>query len=473
MSITDITFLFWFLPLALAAYYIARDTAREYVLLAVSLLFYACGSLEYFALFTGSLVVTVALGRCMERAGERTHLRRILLIAGILGSVSILGYYKYADFAVSVWNGVTGAENPLRGAALPLGISFFTFKAISYLADIYRRRVRLTDSPVRDALYLSLFTQIQSGPLSRYGDMSGGGAGSPPGLTGFSQGVWRFMLGFCKKVLLANVLSNITTEVFAADPASVSTAYVWLGSVSYSLQLYFDFSGYSDMAIGLTRMFGYDCPENFDYPYMTESVSRFWRRWHITLGAWFRDYVYIPMGGSRVSSRGRVYLNLLVVWLLTGIWHGADWTFIVWGLGYFVLIALERAADLPGRFRTRIGRGLYRAFTLLFINFQWVIFRAGSLRQAFGLLRRMVVPYHEPLSASRTVFLLGDYGIFLAMAVLFCFPVAARIDEKLAARPAAHKTFRAAAAVLTAVLFIWAVSFVVAGRNNPFAYANF
>ena len=466
MSMTSMLFLFLFLPAALAVYYLTPVRAREAVLLAVSLIFYAFGCLEYIFLFIAAIVITVVLGRLINRAKTKTA-KRTFLILGILLNAGLLIYYKYTDFALTTWGTVTETEIRLKNLALPLGISFFTFKAISYLADVYKGTAKLEKNPLRDALYLSFFPQVQSGPLSRYNDLNT----RDPKL--FAEGVFRFLTGFCKKVLIADVLSKVTVEIFAAPPETASMSFAWLGAVCFSLRLLFDFAGYSDMAIGISNMFGWRCPENFDYPYMTESVSKFWRRWHITLGAWFRDYVYIPLGGSRSKSKSRVYFNLLVVWLLTGIWHGAAWNFVVWGLGYFAAIAFERLTNLPGRLRSKWGRAVYRILTLLFINFQWVLFNAKDLTSGLRYIKQMLIPSPNALADARALFLLKDYWFFILVAVILCFPLIPRLHQKLKSRKTARTVFEAALALVLLAGFAWSVSLVVAGLNNPFAYANF
>ena len=466
MSMTSMLFLFLFLPLSLAVYRLSGDSKKEVVLLAVSLLFYSLCSPEYIVLFLAAIAATVLIGRIMHRAGSRA-VRRCLLVLGTAVNAGLLIYWKYGDFFLSTWNAVTSAGVRLRDSALPLGISFFTFKAISYLADVYRGTAVLAKNPVRDALYLSFFPQVQSGPLSRYSEMDRYDGSL------FSDGVYRFLAGFSKKILIADVLSKVTAEVFAAPAADSSMLYAWLGSVCYSLQLLFDFAGYSDMAIGVSEMFGYRCPENFRYPYMTESVSRFWRRWHISLGQWFRDYIYIPLGGSRCEKKRRVYFNLLVVWVLTGLWHGASWNFVVWGLVYFAAIAFERLTNLPGRLRHRWGKALYRVFTLLLIHFQWVLFRAKDLPSGLEYLRRMVVYVPNRLADTRALFLLKDYWFFILAAVLLCFPVVPWLERKLRGRKVLRAVCGAAAALVLLAAFAWSVSLVVAGLNNPFAYANF
>lgn len=471
MSITSILFLFLFLPLSLSVYYMVSDGARECVLLAFSLLFYLFGAPGYITLFAASVLVTLAIGNILSRT-QRPAGRRMLLCAGIVFNVGLLAYYKYTDFALSTVNRIWGSDIGLRHLLLPLGISFFTFKAISYLADIFSRKIQ-AGNPVHDALYLSFFAQIQSGPLSRRQDMDGVRGSRRERFDLFADGVLRFLVGFNKKVLLADVLAHITSEVFSSPLDRFSVAYAWLGSICYSLQLFFDFAGYSDMAIGLSEMFGYRCAENFRYPYMTQSVSKFWRRWHISLGQWFRDYVYIPLGGSRSGGKYRVYFNLLLVWALTGIWHGAAWNFVAWGLGYFILIAFERATGLPERLRTRAGKLIYRIFTLLFINFQWVVFKSNGLRSALGYLKRMFFCPDNPLADMRTLFLIKDYLAFLLAAVILCFPVVPWVGKRLERHRLAHQIYELVLAAAVASLFLWALSFVVSGQNNPFAYANF
>ena len=476
MSINGILFLFCFLPIALLLYYIADNKIKEYVLLFISLFFYALGSLEYIFLFLCSIIVNIFLGRSIHVSTSK-KMRRLLLVGGIVFNSGILIYYKYSDFIINNINKVTGSNHSFLQLALPLGISFFTFKAISYLTDIYNDKAVLSDNPIHDALYLSFFAQIQSGPLTRYNDMI-----FPTELKGnksartnsFSDGVFRFLIGFNKKVLLANVLSKISTEVFSAPIENCTASYVWLGSICYSLQLFFDFAGYSDMAIGLSEMFGYKCIENFYYPYLTESVSKFWRRWHISLSEWLRDYIYIPLGGSRSTNKLLVYRNLFVVWLLTGIWHGASWNFIFWGLGYFVLISFERITKLPERFKYKISRSIYRVFTLIFINCQWVVFRSPTLKSGLKFIKVMFFGKDNDGTANmRTIFLLKEYSVFILAAVILCFPVVKWIGGKIENKKRMSVVYETFIALAVLGLFICALSFVVANKNNPFAYANF
>lgn len=331
---------------------------------------------------------------------------------------------------------------------------------------MYCGKVVLGKNPVDSALYLSFFAQITSGPICRYNEFYAEN-------TDFARGGYYFVLGFVKKVLLANVLSIITVEVFGMDLSKTTPAFLWLGAICYSLQLYYDFAGYSDMAVGLGEMCGISCCENFNYPYMTASVSEFWRRWHISLGSWFRDYVYIPLGGSRTKSKGRTYLNLFIVWFLTGIWHGANWTFIVWGLLYFIVISFEKIFDLPKKIHSKAGRAAYRACSLVFINLQWVIFNSANLQSGLAYIKGMFVSSGDGLANHRTAILLREYGIFIVAALLFATPIASKLKSWLSENDRRNQVGSIVMAGILCLLFIWAVSFVIAGQNNPFLYGNF
>lgn len=470
MSIDSLVFLFLFLPLALAIYYLGNDKAKEYILLCISLIFYALGSPENIIIFVILIVATVIIGRLMALVYTAKCLKTLLLITGIALNVSVLFFYKYINFAVSILSYVFKIGFSQRTIWLPLGISFFTFKAISYLIDTYNNKAVLDSNPIHDALYLSFFAQVQSGPLSRYSEMKYIQTNFKDD---FSYGIYRFMIGFCKKIIISGSLARVSTEVFAAPFESFSLSYAWLGSICFSLQLFFDFSGYSDMAIGISRLFGYKCRENFNYPYITDSVSRFWRRWHISLSEWFRDYIYIPLGGSRNSNKSRVYFNLFVVWLLTGIWHGANWNFIAWGLGYFVMISFEKLTGCPDKINSMIGKAIYRVITLLFINFQWVMFNSSNLISGLRYIKRMFVCAPNVLSDTRALFLLQNYAFFIGIAILLSTPIVPFLENRLSERKKSSCIFELTKLIVVFSAFIWAISFIVAGENNPFLYGNF
>ena len=471
MQFTDLTFLLIFMPILLLVYYISKEEYRPYVLVAFSLLFYACGSPQYFLLLCGCVVVDVLIAGFLCRMQSKEKFGPVavlLLVFGILINLSVLGYYKYYDFVALNLNRFLHTQIEAKALILPLGISFFTFKAISLLIDAYKGKFT-SYSMIQTVNYLTFFGQIQSGPIARFSEFKSLAVGKERQLA--SDGAVRFMIGFAKKVLLANVLSNITTEIFA-DGVTLSTSLAWLGAVCYSLQLYYDFSGYSDMAIGICNMLGYGCPENFNYPYATKSVSEFWRRWHITLGGWFRDYIYIPLGGSRVG-KARLYFNLFVVWFLTGLWHGANWNFIVWGLGYFVVIAVEKAFGLPEKFHTAIGRTIWRIVTLLFVNFQWVMFRCNSFGHGIYFIKTMCTKAVEPIADARARFLFGDYIVYIVIAIVLAAPIVPLIKKKCENNVVTKRIYDIVSGIVIIACFVVALAFVIGGQNSPFLYGNF
>ena len=472
MSFSQLFFVFCFLPITVIAYYLTKGSAL--FLLIANLIFYASGAPDFLVLLAILCCATVMISMAIERFGSSGAHRagqKLLLALGILLNAGILGYYKYFDFFCSQ----LGISFTRAGSSLtiPLGISFFTFKAISLLVDVYRGKVSIQGRFLDGLTYLSFFAHIQSGPISRFTE--NGWYNGAPALSWnmLSTGIHRFAIGFSKKLIIADSLLKVANRAFSNNPLTLSTGYVWLGAICYALQLFFDFSGYSDMAIGISNMFGYDCAENFQYPYMTRSISEFWRRWHISLGAWFRDYIYIPLGGSRVKSKLRLFFNLFVVWMLTGLWHGANWTFICWGLCYFVLIAIEKALNLPNRFRNPVVKAAYRIICVVLILFLWVLFRAPSITQALQYIRVMIVPHAAGLSNRRALFLIRDNLAFLASGLILCFPVVPWIEKRLSTHRGLYAAWSVLRAAVTLFAFLWAVSFAVNGSNNPFLYANF
>ena len=472
MSFTSLIFVFCFLPVSLLLYYATRG--NKLVLILVSLFFYAGSDPAHFLLLLLLSFATVFLCFGIESAlGSGTkRTARLLLVFGAALNVLVLLFFKDFLFFRAAFSRLTGLELSAESLLFPLGLSFYTFKAISLLADTYREKIALRGSVGNGLLYLTFFAHIQSGPILRYNDMLAEPAEPLLSLDSLSAGIERFAVGFSKKVLLADTLSRIVSEVYGKAPSELTAAYAWLGAVCFSLQLYYDFSGYSDMAIGISNMFGYRCPENFSHPYMTRSISDFWRRWHITLGFWFRDYVYIPMGGSRVSTP-RLYLNLFVVWLLTGIWHGTSWNFIAWGLGYFVLIAAEKTLRLPERLRAKPLKAAYRILCLLIINAQWVLFRAPGLRYGLSFLYSMLGRYRDKLTDLRALFLLRDNLVFFLAAVVLCFPVRSALEGLCSRFRGGSKLCSVLVSAVVILCFLASVTFLVSGSNNPFMYANF
>ena len=469
MSTIDLIFLFLFLPISLVIYYLVSDNLKELVLLILSLLFYLTCSPVFFPFFIVLILITVAFGRIVY-SKMKTTIKTLCLCLGIILNCCILVYYKYNFIIISLFKRFLPTESQYVEIVLPVGISFLSFKAISYLIDIYRKKTTLSDNPVHDFLYLSFFPQVQSGPISRYSELINY---KSERISLFCDGVNRFLAGFIKKVLFAGVLYKVTSETFNTPFDDFSTSFAWFGSICYSIQLYYDFSGYSDMAIGLTELFGYKCRENFFYPYATDSVSEFWRRWHISLGQWFRDYIYIPMGGSRTKRKWKLYYNLLTVWILTGIWHGASWNFIIWGLLYFIVISIEKALSLQNIIKSKTAKTIYRVFTLLFINFQWVIFNSENLTSALKYIYYMIIYHANELTDKRTIILLKDYGFVFVMAILLSFPIIPHIEGKLKNKKGLFYFYEIVKTIIIMVLFVWSVSLIITGQYNPFVYVNF
>ncbi|GMO55860.1 MAG: MBOAT family protein [Treponemataceae bacterium] len=468
-------FLFLFLPAVLVGYFLLHNrTLRNVFLFFASLFFYAWGEVYFVFAMLAVIVFNFRLAMLIDAKRDTRSAKKLLLFIAIAGDLSLLFYYKYFDFAITTLNRfILPAEYafPLRNIALPIGISFFTFQAISYVIDVYRGTVPVQTKFIHIGLYISLFPQLIAGPIVRYGTIAEEIERRKETFGDFSYGVRRFIIGFGKKMLLANNMAIIADSAFSTGDAERSVAFAWLGALSYSLQILFDFSGYSDMAIGLGRMFGFKFLENFNYPYISRSVSEFWRRWHISLGSWFRDYVYVPLGGSRVKTP-RLIFNLLVVWVLTGIWHGASWHFAAWGLLYFVLITFEKMTGLPANLKSVPAKVVYRFLVLLAILGGWVLFRADGLRAAVKYAFSMAGMRDNPLICDAAIGMFRDYRFFLLFALLCATPIFSVIKTGLE-KTAVGRGMTAFSAALYLFIFVWSFSFIVVGAHNPFIYFNF
>ena len=473
MVFSSLFFTFTFLPLVLLLYFIAKEPYRNYILLAASLLFYAYGEPAFVFVMIASIAVNYGLAVWIADQKQENHKRfaGCLLAAAVVANIGILFIFKYLDFAITSLNLFFHTNYQIRGIALPIGISFFTFQALSYVIDVYRGTVKVKKNPLYLALYISFFPQLIAGPIVRYSDIEKQLIDRTCTPEGFAEGARRFMLGFCKKVILANNLAIPATAIFNTD-AIMAPPILWLGSICYSLQIFYDFSGYSDMAIGLGKIFGFHFQENFRYPYISKSVTEFWRRWHISLGQWFRDYVYIPLGGSKVSVPKHIF-NMFVVWSLTGIWHGARFTFIAWGIGYFVLLVVEKYIVKPEKRKNWLLKGFWQLITLLCINFGWVIFNSGGLKSGIRYCLAMLGTYGVPFTIdAKFVGYMREYGIFIAAGLLFATPVMEILKTKTE-----QSGLSGVLSVITpfvyGILFLWAVSFIILGTHNPFIYFNF
>lgn len=467
-------FLFLFLPLTLSGYFLLHKPYRNFFLLMMSLLFYAWGEPKFVFVMIGSILFNYTMAMLIDWQRKRKKLCNIIMFFCVAGNLSMLFVYKYLDFFFNNIN-LIGLNLPLKKLALPIGISFFTFQAMSYVIDVYRGDVSIQKKPQHVGLYVSFFPQLIAGPIVRYKDIEAQIENRTIDFELFGSGVQRFIIGFSKKILLANNMALIADKAFVLPDMERSVIYAWIGAIAYSFQILFDFSGYSDMAIGLGKMFGFHFFENFDYPYISKSISEFWRRWHMSLGQWFRDYVYFPLGGSRVKTKMRLGFNLFVVWLLTGVWHGASWNFIAWGLMYFVLIAFEKFTGFPDRFKSNYAKILYQLFTLLCILEGWVFFRAIGIKAALRYSLSMLGLQDNPLFCDYVVLSFREYWLFL-LASLLC---STDIFKKIAGYVDASKkgAVRFVANTLTmgfyVFSFIWAVSFIILGAHNPFIYFNF
>ena len=440
----------------------------------MSLVFYAWGEPWFVMVMIGAILFNYTIAMLIGQLRKSKMLPKALLSICVAGNLGILFVYKYLGFFTSNINRL-GLNLPIVDLALPIGVSFFTFQAMSYVIDVYRGQVSVQRKPHYVGLYISFFPQLIAGPIVRYKDIEEQIEHRSFDFELFGDGVRRFIIGFSKKILLANNMALIANKAFDMPDAGRSVIYAWLGAIAYSFQILFDFSGYSDMAIGLGKMFGFRFLENFNYPYISGSISEFWRRWHMSLGQWFRDYVYFPLGGSRTESNARLIFNLFVVWVLTGAWHGASWNFVAWGLLYFVLIAFEKLTGYPGKFNSSLSRSLYRVFTLLCVLGGWVLFRADGLKNAVKYGLSMFGLQGNPVFCDNVILTFREYWLFLIAAVLCSTELFKRIRTRL--DDSGRRVLRVAVNTLVVgfyiFCFIWAVSFLILGAHNPFIYFNF
>ena len=466
MLFSGIPFLFYFLPCVLLVYFIVPQKGRNAVLLAASLFFYGWGEPKFLLFMVFSIVQGYVFARLIGR-GRR---KKLFLTLSLVLSFALLGYCKYADFFIENFNAVTGLSLPLLKIALPIGISFYTFQIASYEIDVYRGDVAAQHNFIDFAAYVAMFPQLIAGPIVKYRDVSNQLHVYKHRYTlqQIEDGMTLFTFGLAKKVLLADAIGALWTDIIgvADSPsttfvglANASTPLVWLGILAYSLQLYFDFSGYSMMGIGMGKMLGFDFPTNFNYPYISASITEFWRRWHMTLSGWFREYVYIPLGGNRKGLKRQIF-NLFVVELLTGIWHGANWNFICWGLYYFVLLAVEKLFLLKHLEKGRVWPHLY---TLFLVVVGWAMFVGNDTGVSFGLLFQKLF---IPSGGVSPLYFLRNYGVLLAVSVVCCTPLIEKFWNLL------KKNVVTRCGAILALLVV-STAYVVGSTNSPFLYFNF
>ena len=468
MVFSSTIFLFLFLPVTLLGYYLIRQELRNAFLLLMSLLFYAAGEPKFVFIMMASIAVNyllgIGLGKCRK---ESLPARRFLLFLTLITNLGLLFYYKYFDFAVVNLNALFGTTFAMRHIALPIGISFFTFQGMSYVFDVYMGKTEVQKNPLNVALYIALFPQLIAGPIVRYSDINREIVSRKETLEDFASGIERFTIGLAKKVILANSFAMLADTAFNTTPEKLGMGMAWLGAVGYTLQIYFDFSGYSDMAIGLGRMFGFHIRENFNYPYIACSAQDFWRRWHISLSTWFRDYVYIPLGGNR---SGNVYVHLLIVFFLTGLWHGASWNFVVWGLWHGFFLIVERTfRNRESRFK--IPQAIKWLYTMLIVVIGWVFFRAADLSAAISYMQCMVgnvIP-----NDMTALYAWQDYRITFIIGIVCMLPVFEKCIHLKNDNSFFQKLSMVVEPVAYGLLLLVGIAYTISSTYNPFIYFNF
>lgn len=466
MLFSSLTFLYCFLPIVLIAYFAVPKRAKNVVLLLASLIFYFYGERAYTVLLLFASLSAYVHGLLIDRFRSRP-LSKVFLISSIVLGLGILVYYKYTDFFIGNVNALFGTELPLLKVIMPIGISFFTFQTISYTIDVYRGEAKVQKNFLHLATYVALFPQLVAGPIVRYATIADELDCRTHSLKDAAEGAARFVIGLAKKVLIANQLGELVSLFRASEEPSV--LFYWMYAIAFSLQIYFDFSGYSDMAIGLGRIFGFHFLENFRYPYLSVSVTEFWRRWHISLGSWFRDYLYIPLGGNRVSVP-RHLLNILIVWMATGFWHGASWNFILWGVYFAVFLVAEK---LTKRWFERIPRVLRHIYLLLVVVVGFVLFEAGSLSQCIQDLSAMFGAGGLPFSSQETLYHLGSFAVLLVIAVIGATPLCRLAVERLKRDRAGSITVSVLTPLCLVGLLLLVTAYLVDGGFNPFLYFRF
>lgn len=466
MVFSSTIFLCVYLPLVLLGYYICPKKGKNLFLLIVSLIFYAWGEPKYVFLMIFSILVNYVFGLLMDKHRENKKRLKLMLVISVIIDLGLLSVFKYTDFIITNINSVFGAGFDLLNIALPIGISFYTFQAMSYTIDVYRDNVRVQRNLIDFGMYITMFPQLIAGPIVRYSDVQDQLAERNVTAADFSEGIMRFVVGLGKKVLLANQMGAVWTQIYALG-GDISALMAWTGAAAYTFQIYFDFSGYSDMAIGLGRMFGFKFPENFRYPYESVSITDFWRRWHITLSTWFKEYLYIPLGGNR-RGLARQALNLLIVWTLTGFWHGAGWNFVMWGLYYFAILFIEKLFLLKAL--DKLPRLFRHAYALLLIVIGWVIFASDDVS--------VMLPYLGSMFGANGA--LGGMDVYTlltrAALMVICCVASTELPRRLFVTAAGKMNEKAAftvKSVLTLTLLALSVVFLIGDSYNPFLYFRF
>lgn len=470
MVFSSTIFLFLFLPTVLIIYYlIPKIKYKNIFLLAASLVFYGYGEHKFVFIMMLSIIINYLLGFVVEYAKKYSLLyRRISLLLVVLVNVGLLFYYKYYDFFIENVNSIFGLELPLKHIVLPIGISFYTFQIMSYLFDLYLGKVKLQKNPLKLGLYIALFPQLIAGPIVRYIDISDQIDNRTLSVDYFAEGLKRFIIGLGKKIIIANSFASIADSIFAMPPNEMSVMLAWGGAIAYTLQIYFDFSGYSDMAIGLGYMLGFRFLENFNYPYIAKSVQDFWRRWHISLSSWFRDYVYIPLGGNRT---GNVYVNLIIVFFVTGLWHGASWNFVLWGLWHGLFLIIERVLRTSKMQNIKLPYAVTWLYTMLVVIIGWVMFRAPDMGYAYNYIKVMFGIGNDGIIEPLMISYIHEYIIIFIITVVLSTPLLKNIINFIEKRNI--KCSYIIQYTFLVIIFWISIIYTVTSTYNPFIYFNF
>ena len=475
MLFSSVVFVLYFLPIVLILYYALSfsRTLQNILLFVASIIFYSWGEVKFAGLMVLSILVNTLFGYLVDKFRDSKKKAKFFVFLTVAYNLIVLFIFKYLMFTVTNINALFNTNFSAGKIVLPLGISFYTFQAISYVVDVYRDDAKVEKNPMYVGLYIAFFPQLIAGPIVRYNSIAEQIKNRHTTFDKFSIGCCRFLVGFSKKIMLSNNFALVADKIFELTEAQVVPASLaWLGAIAYTLQIYFDFSAYSDMAIGLAGMFGFRLEENFNYPYISKSISEFWRRWHISLSTFFKEYVYFPLGGSRVENQDKMVRNTFIVWLLTGIWHGAEWTFVLWGLCNFVFIMGERLFNFE---KSKINNGVKHIYTLCVVVIGWVLFRAENLTQAFVYLKNMFGLNGNGFASDTALMYVREYLPFIIAGIIFSTPIAKRINKlnvenKL---PVIGSVITIVYPIVLIGLFAICMSYLVIGSYNPFIYFNF
>jgi alginate O-acetyltransferase complex protein AlgI len=467
MVFSSLVFLFFFLPVTMLCYYVSGKRAKNIILLISGLFFYAWGEPVYVLIMILSASIDYFAGRFIDKYNENEKMRRVFLLVSVIMNLGLLGVFKYSGFFIGIVNDITGLAIPDPQIPLPIGISFYTFQSMSYTIDLYRRHIKVQKNFSSFLCYVTLFPQIVAGPIVRYADVANEIDDRKITADLVSDGIGQFLKGLAKKVLIANNIGVLWTTIKAMDYTQISALTAWLGILAFTFQIYYDFSGYSDMAVGLGKMLGFHFPENFNHPYQSRSVSEFWRRWHITLGTWFREYVYIPLGGNR-KGLSRTCINLLITWTLTGFWHGANFNFLLWGLYFGILIVIERLGF--GKVLEKIPRVFSTLYTFLIVVFGWVLFDTSSLSGA-GQYFLAMFGANGVFADNNALYFLSNYIFWFVIAALGSVDLFDTTVKLIAEKKA--RIYLWAKPITLAAIFFICTAYLVNATYNPFLYFRF